>query len=169
METKATVWSRKQFRLQEWLATPRVSRSPPTQELLADELGVGCGTVSRWKNKPGMIEAVNKIARAGLEKGLPDVYGALLREAAKGSIHHIRTVLELVGDLGPEVADSRTQIAIVFNDKDIQAVPSGLDPNVESEAGAINLLPLQRGGLWPAVGQNGNGNGATDYSTNGDG
>ena len=169
MEQLDREWTKNQVRLQEWLSMPRVSRSPPTQELLADDMGVNWRTLTRWKKLPGWMEEVNRIARAGLERGLPDVYGALLREAAKGSIHHIRTVLELVGELGPEVQDGRTQIAIVFNDKDIQAIPDRLEPNVESTPGTINLLPLQRGGLWSEVGQNGNGGGPSVSSTNGDG
>jgi hypothetical protein len=169
VEQLAKKWSKKQIQFQEWLARPKYARYPPNQELLADEMGVHCVTLSKWKRKPGWVEAVNDLARAGLEQSLPEVYGALIREAEKGSIHHIRTVLELVGQLGPEVTDERTQIAIVFNDKDIQAVPHRLDPDVESEAGTINLLPIQHSRLWTEVGQNGSGGGAAGYSRNGDG
>lgn len=147
MAEMAESWTPKQIRLQEWLSLPRYERVPPTQELLADELGIGWRTITRWKKKPGFAEAVNAIARAGLEKSLPEVYGALIREAEKGSIQHIRLVLELVGALGPEVEDSRTQIAIVFNDKSIQALPRELEPDMESAGGFINLLPIQYDGL----------------------
>lgn len=166
---QATGWTKKQRRLQEWVATPRYARFPPTQELLADELGVHCKTLSKWKRKPGWQEAVNGIAREGLYESLPEVYGALVREAVKGSIHHIRTVLELVGDLGPEVQDSRTQIAIVFNDKDIQASPNRLEADTESEAGTINLLPIQHCQLRQTMGQNGSGGSISSNGSNGTG
>lgn len=92
-------WSPNQIKVQEWLATPRYVRTPPTQEMLADELGINAVTVSRWKKLEGFRESVNEMARENVGNSLPEVYGALTREAEKGSIQHIRTVLELVGEL----------------------------------------------------------------------
>lgn len=92
-------WSRNQRRFQEWLASPKYDRIPPTQELLAPELGVHPITLTRWKALPGWNEAVNALARERLGYHLPEIYGALVREAEKGSIQHIRTALELAGEL----------------------------------------------------------------------
>ena len=92
-------WSSNQIKFQEWLSLPKYDRFPPTQDLLAPELGVREETLSRWKKLDGWQEAVNGLARSSVGESLPQVYGALVREAEKGSIQHIRTVLELTGEL----------------------------------------------------------------------
>lgn len=161
-------WTKRQVQVQEWLAVPKYERVPHNQELLAKQLGIHWVTVSRWKRKPGWREAVNELVREGIGDRLNEVYGALLRGAEAGSIQHIRTVLELVGDLGAEVVDGGTQIAIVFNDKSIQANQRSMDPDMESEESTINLLPIQYSRLRQEMGQNGNRDGADSFSTNGD-
>ncbi len=93
------IWSRNQKQFQVWLALPKYERFPPTHELLAPEIGVCNATLSRWKKQDGWNEAVNDIARNAVGEHLPEVYGALLREAEKGEIQHIRTVLELTGEM----------------------------------------------------------------------
>lgn len=95
----STEWTANQIRFQEWLSLPKYERIPPNQELLAPILGVREETLSRWKQKPGWNEAVNALARERLGQHLPEIYGALVREAEKGSIQHIRTALELAGEL----------------------------------------------------------------------
>jgi hypothetical protein len=161
-------WTPPQIRLINWLALPKYERIPPNQELLADELGVDPGTLTRWKRKEGIQEEVNRIAKAGLSRAVPEVYGALIREAERGSIQHIRTVLELIGDLGGQVTEGATQIAIVFNDKTVQANTDPMEADAQSTSGVINLLPVQRGGHGPEVGQNGHGQGSANGSTNSD-
>ena len=95
----STEWSANQRRFQEWLSLPKYDRFPPTQEMLAPEIGVREETLCRWKKLDGFQEAVTALARTSVGESLPQVYGALVREAEKGSIQHIRTVLELTGEL----------------------------------------------------------------------
>lgn len=87
-----------QLHLIEWLATTKYDRQPPTQEALADKLGVRRETLSRWKQLPELKLAVVKRARELLGDDLPEVYAALGREAIKGSFQHIKLILELTGE-----------------------------------------------------------------------
>lgn len=82
----------------EWMATPRIDRTPPTQELFADKLGINRKTITRWKQLPGFDEVVRKRARELLSSDLPEIYGALRREAKKGSFQHIKLAFEMTGE-----------------------------------------------------------------------
>lgn len=91
-------FSARQLRFIEWLATPKFDRHPPTQELLAEEIGVTARTITRWKHIPEVGEAVLDRARELLGDDLPDIYGALRREAIKGSYQHIKLAMEMTGE-----------------------------------------------------------------------
>lgn len=91
-------WSAKQSKFIEWLALPKQERQPETVELLAEQLDVNPATLWRWKKLDGFQAAVNDLARGSVQSRLPEVYGALLREAEKGSFQHIKLTLELSGD-----------------------------------------------------------------------
>ena len=91
-------WTPGQRKYQEWLATPKFTRTPPTQEMFAKSIKVSPVTVSRWKKLDGFQAAVNAIARQYLNDDLPDIFGALRREAVKGSYQHIKLSLELTGE-----------------------------------------------------------------------
>ena len=101
-----------------------------------------------------------------MEDRIPEVYGALVRGAEAGNINHIRMVLELTGEIGQE-AEGKTEIAIVFNDKSIEANRHSVEPDLESDESTINILPIQYGGMRTPVGENGNRNGAGKFSSNG--
>jgi hypothetical protein len=88
-------WTPNQLRLIEWLATPGDVRTPHTQGELAKEIGVKQETLSRWKSEPGLMETVGETARELLKKDLPEIYGALIREAKDGNFQHIKLALEL--------------------------------------------------------------------------
>lgn len=90
-------WSRNQREFQEWLALPKYDRFPPTQQLLAEKMGLDNGTLSRWKRLDGWQEEVNSIAQSHLGAAVPEVMGALRREAEKGSFQHIKLFLEVLG------------------------------------------------------------------------
>ena len=87
-----------QIKAIEWLATSKYDRSPPTQALLADSLGVRPETITRWKREQEFNEAVTARARELLGDDLPEIYGALRREANAGSFQHIKLALELAGE-----------------------------------------------------------------------
>ncbi len=91
-------WTDNQRKLIEWRACPRYERIPPTQEMLAASIGVDPATLTRWTKLPGFQDEVNILARQSIGAKLPEVYGALLRQAEAGSFEHIRLTLELSGD-----------------------------------------------------------------------
>ena len=90
-----------QLRLIEWLALPKYDRQPPNLAMLAAEIGVDERTLYRWQKLDGFTDEVNKLARQSIGKKLPEVYGALLREAEKGEFQHIKLLLELAGEYVP--------------------------------------------------------------------
>lgn len=94
----AEEWTVEQLRFIEWLATPRYIRTPPTEELLAEELNLSDRTLTRWKHIDGWQDAVNREARKSIGKKLPEVYGALVREAEKGNYQHIQLIMEMTGE-----------------------------------------------------------------------
>ena len=91
-------FSKRQRLFIEWLATPKYGRIPPTQEMLADQLGVRPETLCRWKRVPGLMDAAVARARSMVHDNLPEIYGALNREASKGSFQHIKLALEVSGE-----------------------------------------------------------------------
>jgi len=91
-------YSKRQKIFIEWLATPKYGRIPPTQEMLANQIGVRPETLCRWKKLPGLMDAAVARARSMVHDNLPEIYGALNREAAKGSFQHIKLALEVTGE-----------------------------------------------------------------------
>jgi transposase-like protein len=61
---------------------------------VAEEVGVAVNTISGWRSDYNFMSQVVDRSRQLLKKYLPDVYRALAKEAAKGSIHHIRCLLD---------------------------------------------------------------------------
>jgi hypothetical protein len=104
-------WTEKQLKFIEWLSLPRYARTPPTQEMFAETIGVSDLTLWRWKKLDGFQESVNALARQTVGAKLPEVYGALLREAEKGSFPHIKLALELSGDY-VEKSETRGEIKL---------------------------------------------------------
>ena len=98
MSDNVNNWTTNQKRFQEWLATPKSIRTPPTQDMLAQDMGLNAATLSRWRKLDGFQDAVTALARKFLSDDLPDIYGALRREAIKGSFNHIKLSLELSGE-----------------------------------------------------------------------
>jgi hypothetical protein len=91
-------WTFEQLKYIEWLATPRMIRTPPTVELLGEQLGVDRVTLWRYSKLPGFDDEVRKLVRASIGKKLPDLYGALIREAEAGSFQHLQMALEMAGE-----------------------------------------------------------------------
>jgi hypothetical protein len=82
----------------EWLATSKFERKPATEALLAKELGLNDRTLRRWKQLPGFRDLITWRAREILKDNLSEIYGALSREAIKGSYQHIKLALEATGE-----------------------------------------------------------------------
>lgn len=118
-------WTADQSKFIEWLATPRYERVPPNQGMLADSMNVDEVTLWRWKKLPGFMDEVNSIVRAGLKLRLGEVYGALLREAERGSYQHIQLVMEMTGEYVKQQKNMNEQsgeVTIVFERKGISTV-----------------------------------------------
>ena len=98
MSQNAPKWTPNQMEFQKWLAVPKFSRTPPSQDLYADSIGINRKTLYRWKNLDGFMDAVVALARQNLRDSLPDIYGALAREAIKGSAPLIKLALEVTGE-----------------------------------------------------------------------
>jgi hypothetical protein len=91
-------WTPNQIKYIDWLATPRYSRTPPTQELFADECGLNPSTLWRWQKLDGFRAAVTARAREMVGDALPNIYGALVDKADRGDVPAIKLVLELTGE-----------------------------------------------------------------------
>jgi hypothetical protein len=91
-------FSARRLRFIDWLATTKYERKPSTQELLAAEMGINPRTLTRWKSMPELSEAVTRRARDLLGDDLPEIYGALRREAIRGSFQHIKLAMEMAGE-----------------------------------------------------------------------
>jgi len=108
------IWTTNQIRLQEWLATPRFERIPPKQEMLANDLSVSDKTLTRWKRLPGFMDEVRAISRGYLKNDLPEIYGAISREAQRGNYQMARLALELVGDVQTQ---GTSELNVILVDK----------------------------------------------------
>lgn len=91
-------FSTNQLKYIDWLATSKYERKPATEQLFAVEIGVTDRTLRRWKLLPGFRESITKRARELLGNSLPEIYGALRREAEKGNFQHIKLALEMTGE-----------------------------------------------------------------------
>ena len=94
-----------QLKFIDWLAHGKYDRSPPTQELFAESIGVHDRTLTRWKKgQNGFTEKqfwaeVTARAKEILHQDLPDIYNSLRDEAKKGSYQHQRMALEMCGEI----------------------------------------------------------------------
>ena len=148
-------WSRNQWQYIKWLASDKYVRTPPTETMLAAEIGVNPSTLWRWKQIPGLIEEVNETARSMLRENLAQIYAAIAREAIKGSYQHARLALELCGEVG---SDGSTQaIQIIIQNTGIDTFPPHLSSITVD--GSATTPAVQRLGLREEVGQNDHGNG----------
>ena len=116
MSQKSTL-SAKQLKAVEWLAASKYDRHPPTQALLADEIGVRRETISRWRSEPDFKDAITARARELLGNDLSEIYAALRREAIAGSFQHIKLAFEMTGEYSPKQEithdDKRIQVQYI--------------------------------------------------------
>lgn len=92
-------WTTNQIHFQEWLALPKQLRSPKTHGELARRFGVGQDVLSNWKNLPGFMDEVTAKSREYLRSEIPDVFGALVREAKSGDVPAIKLFAQLTDQL----------------------------------------------------------------------
>lgn len=95
MSERVQNWTANQLSFMYWLATPKFERKPHTQGEFAKTIKVTERTLSRWKKLEGFDAEVNRIARHNLKKHVPDVLGALAREAKAGSFQHLQLFLKI--------------------------------------------------------------------------
>lgn len=94
-------FSARQLKFIDWLAETKFDRVPSTQALLAANLGINPRTLTRWKQIPELMEAVEDRTREKLREDFPEILGALRREAIKGNFQHIKMALEMLGEYVP--------------------------------------------------------------------
>jgi delta 1-pyrroline-5-carboxylate dehydrogenase len=90
--------SAKKLAFVEWSARTRYERDEPTQEAFAKKIGVTDRTLRRWKKLPEIQTAILERASELLKEDLPEIKGALRREAMKGSFQHIKLAFEITGE-----------------------------------------------------------------------
>ena len=82
----------------EWKATPKKSRTPTTQVLLAAELGLNDRTLTRWGKKTEVKDAISDRIRELLGDALPELYAVLLAKALTGAFSHLKMAFEMAGE-----------------------------------------------------------------------
>ena len=112
MSSEVNNWSPEQLRFIRWLALPKAERVPKTQREIARQFDVAEETLSRWKDIPGFRDAVNQLARELVKDDIPEVMGAVRREAKKGSIQHVNIVLAMAGMAADVQAASSTVVKV---------------------------------------------------------
>jgi len=97
MPNDAKNWSADQLRFIAWLALPKAERSPKTQRVLAQHIGCDEATLSDWKHVPGLMDAVNALARELVKHDVAEVLGVVRREAKKANLPYVNMVLAMAG------------------------------------------------------------------------
>lgn len=111
------------------LAIDLLAHGGYTVEKVAFEIDVAASTVHRWRQMPEFNEAVIARARQLLRDRLPEVYTALVDEAAQGHHQHIKILLDHVEKL-EEKAHATEERSITFTwrrtggDPDVLPAPS---------------------------------------------
>jgi hypothetical protein len=101
MPKQSNKWHADQLRFIEWLATPKMARSPKTQKQFAAQSKHDEGTLSDWKRLPGFMDDVNGLARTQLKDNLTDIYAALVKAATTGDVSAIKLAMEMSGEYTP--------------------------------------------------------------------
>jgi len=129
IEEQYGVWTSAQWKAIEWFASPRYDRIPPTADMLADELGVDRVTLWRWKKKDEFQAEVNRLARKAIGIKLPELYGALVREAEAGSFQHLQLAFEMAGEYTKQqrnINEESGEIKLVIKTEGTTTIPPHL-------------------------------------------
>ena len=161
IEQDRPVWSAKQLAFVMWMATP-FDKIPPDYAGMALQLHVSERTLYNWKKLPGFQEEVSRQAVALVNADVPKLLRAGVQHALAGKFEYWKALLQMAGVIAPDKPggqpDNRTQV-IILNGPDTTSRP-WYDAASGSTDGDDGSPTLQRSGLWSALGQNGNGNGA---------
>ena len=76
---------------------------------IAEQVGVIPGTLSRWRQDPEFMEAINNKAKACLKDSLPAIYQTLISKAKSGSYPHARLILDHLDNLQKNIAETSDQ------------------------------------------------------------
>lgn len=102
MSETSEKWTDAQLKFIEWLALPKSERKPKTLAQFAAlaDIQVDERTLYRWKRLPGLLDAVNRLARELVKEDIPDVLGVIRREAKKANLPFVNMVLSMSGLTG---------------------------------------------------------------------
>ena len=89
----------------QWLANPK---REGTQNEFAVSVNVHFTTLSRWKNIPGFMDAVYNESLKYLEDDLPEIIGAMSKEAKTGNVKAAELVLQLAKKWTPKQIQENT-------------------------------------------------------------
>jgi len=76
---------------------------------VAKEVDVIPGTISRWRQDPEFMEAINNKAKELLKDALPSIYQTLISKAKSGSYPHARLILDHLDNLQKNIAETSDQ------------------------------------------------------------
>lgn len=125
-----TAWHEdpRKLRLLEWLTTPKSERTPPTQELLAAELGISLRLLGVWKAKPDFREAWDREAKAiiGAPERAQEVLDTLYRAATdpnnKAQVAAAKLYLEATNSIRPQQVEVTVKKATELSDDELDAL-----------------------------------------------
>ncbi len=123
-----TEFTTEQRQYLEWVATPKIMRSPKTLELFAKSIGVDRTTLWRWSKMDGFSEQVIQSGRQYLRSEMGEIYSALVKRAVEGDVKAIKLALEVVGEYTPK-QEIKGSIGLTWADAVRQAM-SEIPPTV---------------------------------------
>jgi hypothetical protein len=91
------------------LAIELLAKGEMSREEIAEAVGVHYKTLSKWARDGEFMDAVIRASRKRLKTFLPEVYKSLASNAAIGSHHHIKILLDHLEKL----EDQRASIASI--------------------------------------------------------
>lgn len=108
-------WTPNQLKLIRWLALPSEMRKPRTHAEFASSIGVTERTIFNWKDLAGLKEAAGKLASEQVVSDLADIYSALVKDAKKGNLGHIKLCLEAAGHIASGVTGTNPGVNVQVN------------------------------------------------------
>jgi len=84
--------------------------------------------LANWRNKPAFVAAYRDLVLQAVQDSIPDVIRILLLEARKGSIQHIRLLLDMVGlRKGPRRESPPADVPIEFESEVLKRLMKRLE------------------------------------------
>ena len=112
-------WTDEQVIFMEWLALPKEMREPPTQTILAKQLGVTDAVLSRWKLLPGFWDGIDRVHIKKLRERMGELHEALFQLALSGK--HPK-YMEMAFQLAKEQFGADKKVSVTITKEEAQAM-----------------------------------------------